>query len=117
MNYDLTQPCSECPFRRVAPPGWLGPWTPEGLVSHLKENDVMFECHQTIPDDDASDVGLQQCAGAAIFANNFCKRARDRDRAWHQDRLGIDDKDVFSHPQEFIDHHRSLGKVSGEMDA
>ena len=48
MNLNLHKPCNACPFRRNAPPGWLGPWDAEDLVRSLAY--FAFPCHRTIPE-------------------------------------------------------------------
>lgn len=116
MKYELTEPCNECPFRQNAAPGWLGPWTPEELVKQVQENDVAFACHQTIEGFETEMLDeLQQCAGAAIFANHICKLARDPERKAHQNKLGDDRDRVFVSPGQLKDHHRKHGKTSGDL--
>ena len=70
MRFDLTEPCTQCPFRRASCPGWTGPWTPTELLEAIRERP--FPCHPTISHDDqpVEDDTLQSCAGAAIFLNN-----------------------------------------------
>lgn len=76
MKTDLRKPCNDCPFRRTSPRGWLGPWTAPDLLFSLGW--TPFPCHQTIRREGQSydDNTLQGCAGAAIFLNNKCERAR-----------------------------------------
>lgn len=79
MNYTMTKPCPECPFRRGAAPG--GPVRlMSGRVDEiaglmLDPQGGEFPCHKTTVHDDEDDEGgrcttpdSQHCAGALIFA-------------------------------------------------
>ena len=70
MRFDLTEPCSQCPFRRSSCPGWTGPWQPGELLEAIQERP--FPCHATISHDGQriEDDTRQSCAGGAIFLNN-----------------------------------------------
>ena len=108
---DLCQPCRECPFRKNSPPGWLGPFTPEGILDEALEG---FVCHRT------HDAEVHQfCAGNAIFMNQLLKLSRDGAYATFQRSLKDADaevvENVFASQQAFIEHHHSLG-VFGAVD-
>lgn len=90
-----TAPCSDCPWRRDALPGWLGGFTAQSWVA-TAHGDMVVKCHTTIG---------PQCVGAAIYRANVCKVSRD-DRAL---RLPADRDRVFSTPTEFLDHHTDKG--------
>lgn len=112
------KPCNDCPMRRKSMPGWLGADTPEHFIQTVHMNDVM-PCHPTV-DYESSDWEeqlvngeAQACAGVAIYHANVGKMPRDRSVR----RLPADKVNVFASPKEFIEHHRSLGIVSGEMKA
>lgn len=91
------QPCSDCPYRRDAIPGWLGGSTPEeyALLAH---GEAMIMCHTKRG---------PQCAGAAIYRANVCKNPRTPDHL----RLPEDTVKVFSSMREFIDYHSRSDKA------
>lgn len=103
------KPCSECPFRRKALPGYTGNAAPQEFIEAAM-SDVRMPCHKTM---DYSDprwyqkllkrkMGLD-CAGAAVLFANTCKVSRERVRL----RLKADHKNVFSSASEFLQHHTS----------
>lgn len=98
-------PCNECPWRRKSAPGWLGPFTAEEWLA-LVHSDVPIACHVTIPegghDDDWSQPGLRQCAGAAQFRANVFKSPRNPQVARAAER---DEETVFKWNDEFLAHH------------
>jgi len=86
------QPCSDCPFARVALPGWLGSVSAEEWIQ-LAHGEGTAECHAILE---------QDCAGLAIYRANVCKSPRDPNAL----RLPPDTVKVFARPQEFLDHHK-----------
>lgn len=130
MSLDLPpavpRPCNDCPWRRVASPGWLGPHEPETWLA-IAHGEEPIACHQTIPvmpetdpDDYAEhptlpfeaiqaiwrDPGIRQCAGAAIFRCNVHKSPRNRQDA--ERAFEADPMTVFATDEEFLAHHRRL---------
>lgn len=108
MNYNLKKPCSECPFRRKSPAGWLGPWDPRELLFVIGRS--MFPCHRTVkPEDNYNEDAphLESCAGMAIFLNNKVERSRDESNQLHQDMLrgSKHAASVFRTSTEFMQHH------------
>lgn len=105
MKKGLKQPCRECPYRRESLPGYLGEASPEQFMATTME-DHQMPCHLTVDyDREDWEEGLdeaEQCAGAAIFFANLCKLSRDRDRM----KLPADREQVFSNPQQFLEHHK-----------
>jgi len=98
--------CHECPWRRAALPGWLGPHDAETWVA-IAQSDLPIACHSTInptvPEDEAwDDPDILQCAGSAIFRSNICKSSRVPDVA----RMPADRESVFARPNEFMEHHQ-----------
>lgn len=93
MKKQHSKPCAECPWRRTSCRGWLGPETghPEVYIA-AAHSDEIIECHLS---------HVHECAGAAIYRANVCKTTRHG----HELHLPSDKVNVFSHPQEFIDHH------------
>lgn len=102
-----TSPCSDCPFRRDALPGWLGDSTPEEFL-RMTHGESRIDCH--------TEVG-PQCAGAAIYRRNVCKSPRDLTQLV----LPANRVLVFGSPREFLDHHtgaptaRLRCKCGGEL--
>jgi hypothetical protein len=93
----LTKPCSDCPFARAALNGWLGkPSITEWLKAVHGESRIECHVHPNI-----------QCAGAAIYRSNVCKRPRDESLLI----LPADRKLVFSTPMEFQEHHEKRPKI------
>ena len=107
MRPPAKAPCSECPWRRDAEPGWLGPHTPEEWAA-MAHADGQIACHLTIPSDtpeDGSDLDeMTACAGAAIFRANVCKSPRSL-RGIPEQHLRADRQRVFSWDNEFIEYH------------
>lgn len=102
------KPCSDCPWRRNAVKGWLGPMTPEEWIQ-AAHSDVPIACHQTIKEANEEGVGnwehpaLRQCRGAASFRSHICKLPRDPGI-----ETGPADPNVFSTNQEFLDYHKPM---------
>lgn len=92
------KPCSDCPFLRDSLPGWLGGGTAEDFHARAHGEDRM-ECH-TLKNKSGQHW---ECAGAAIYRANICKRTRDRSLL----ELPRDAKRVFSFG-EFIPHHAKV---------
>ena len=85
-------PCVDCPFGRIAVPGWLAGETPDRWLQ-MAHSETKFECHTLLP---------HQCAGSAIYRANVCKTPRDPQIL----QLRSNRKLVFSTPQEFLKHHQ-----------
>lgn len=86
------KPCSDCPWARVALPGWLGAMSPEEWLQHA-HGESMVDCHAH---------NGAQCAGMAIFRSNIMKRCRSP----HILLLPKDRVKVFASDSEFLLHHR-----------
>jgi hypothetical protein len=103
-------PCKECPWKRSSCTGWLGgELAPEEWVE-LAHNDSVVPCHLKPP---------AQCVGVAIYRANTCKSPRDKLAL----RMPADRDLVFVRRieggelvEEFVDHHRSTGIVSSEIE-
>jgi hypothetical protein len=87
--------CHDCPWRRNAARGWLGPSSKEEWIA-IAHSDAEVPCHA---------LEGPQCAGLAIYRANLCKVPRDPKVL----RLPEDREAVFSAPQQFTDHHK-IGK-------
>jgi hypothetical protein len=88
------RPCSDCPFSRQSLRGWLGGATPNEYRRLAHSNQPIY-CHALI--------GVQ-CAGAAIYRANVCKRAGPPNIELPADRNA-----VFATPMEFLAHHYTRG--------
>ncbi len=120
-SYRRTTMCSECPFRAIAAPGWLGPWTPEEVEAMVR-GDQNFICHPEITalkSKGLSEIRVeakgQHCVGFLRYMSSLCQRSRDPEKAEFQDKLKKI-KDVPLIPaRTFVEHHRR-GIVAAEMD-
>ena len=114
MNFNLTAPCDNCPFRTDCPKGWLGAPRAHGIASGLFQ-DKTFACHKTtdLEDDESiefhSNPDEQHCAGALIFLE---KQGFAHQLMWIAERLGFYDaaklkmtSPVFKTSADFIRHH------------
>lgn len=101
-------PCNECPWRRKAAPGYLGPMDPDEWLE-AAHSDVAIACHKSIKEAQAG-VGdwdhpvIRQCRGAAIFRANVCKSPRDPEVVTGP----VDRESVFSNNREFKEHHAPM---------
>lgn len=76
----VPRPCNDCPWRRNAAPGWLGPYSAEEWI-RLAHTETPIACHQTIKPGFKADMhggwddpGLRQCMGVAIYRHHAMKR-------------------------------------------
>lgn len=93
-------PCNECPYRRTAPAGWLGP-DPLDWYTQAVEFDAPISCHKTR--DKKKEPAA--CAGSLIHIKNQCKSPRPPALAAAVDKVEEDTKTVFQWPREFKEHH------------
>jgi len=112
------QPCSDCPFRRKAMPGWLGAGSPESFVDCMNRDEPL-PCHQTIDYDDpdwlakwSAQENGSMCAGALVFMANKLQRPK----APGFPTLPPDKTNVFANTIEFVRHHREAGTHSWDDD-
>jgi hypothetical protein len=101
-------PCKECPFRRVAPAGWLGGYTPSGFL-WVAQGEQRMPCHLRMKKLDGVDYAhpgnAPQCAGRAIFWANQIKRPRVPEDGILE--LPKNTELVFEWPAEFLSHHEN----------
>jgi len=110
-QYKQTKMCSDCPFRKKAMKGWLGPWQPEE-IQQMIHGENKYICHSDI--NKRSSVGQsesqideqgQHCVGFLRYRTKVCKTSRDEDQRAHQYKLKeIDDQEVIDAFQ-FVAHH------------
>lgn len=101
-----TTPCSECPWRRKHPAGWLGGYEPEQFVQQVQFDGPPLPCHKTIPPGGTMPEAVSMCAGALIFMKNSCKAAYHPDYGDALKHVQTDAENVFQWPQEFLDYHK-----------
>lgn len=98
-------PCFDCPWRRNAAKGWLGPFTAEEWLA-TAHSDEPIACHITLNEDAESEAeawsaqGVLQCAGSAIYRSNVHKSPRNPEVA----TLPADLETVFG-MGEFVPYH------------
>lgn len=109
-------PCNECPWRREAAPGHLGPYTPLDWIK-IAHSDRPIACHKTIvvidPLEGTGDwehPKLRQCRGAAIFRANVRKNPKRPDI----ETGPIDEESCFADNVEFMEHHGGKTPISAE---
>ena len=102
------KPCSDCPFRRKAMPGWLGAGSPESFIDCM-QRDEPLPCHQTIDYDNPHwlvewmhQKSGRMCAGALIFMANKLQRPHAKGFP----TMPRDVENVFTNSVEFVRHHR-----------
>jgi len=94
---NMGKPCDDCPFRKNAAPGWLGPWEPLDLYQSVM-SEQPFACHQTIDSDGHPIEETELCVGSMMFASKCGKSFRtpelEAQRLRHQPEadqcMGID---------------------------
>lgn len=96
-----TTPCSECPWRRKHPAGWLGGYEPETFISQVHHDGPPLSCHKT---DDADPPSM--CAGALIHMRNSCKSSRHPAYGDALKHVESDTENVFEWPKQFVEYHR-----------
>lgn len=105
----VKEPCNECPWRRVAIPGYLGPESAENWIQAIHgEHPIM--CHKTCNPGGSYD-GTMQCRGAAIMRANTGKKPRRSDIVTGP----VDKERVFGSNEEFIDHHTKGGSDGDDV--
>lgn len=96
----VKEPCNECPWRRAALPGHLGPYTPEEWTE-VAHGESPIACHKTIPSGGGWGDRTRQCRGAAMFRANVAKTPKNPTITTGP----RDTERVFRKNYEFIDHH------------
>lgn len=114
MNFDLTAPCGNCPFRTDKPEqqGWLGGERAEEIIESITNYQQSFPCHKTTDatlGNKACSSKEQHCAGALIMLEkmnqpNQMMRISERLGFYDRHKLKIDSP-VFDDPEDFIEWH------------
>ncbi len=114
-------PCSECPFRRVSAPGWLGASTPQEFLDCVR-GEAILPCHQAI-DYEAPNWRKQLpaaavCAGSLVFMVNTAQLPIDPQLRAMRNAVTADRATVFARPDEFLTHHTKFKRpISGRRRA
>jgi len=114
MNFTLTAPCGNCPFRTDCLDGWLGEDRAEEIAMAITQGDKTFSCHKTndFDEDENGETIINEndhCAGALIMLEkmdqpNQMMRIAERLNMYDRFKLKMDSP-VFEDIEEFIDHH------------
>lgn len=100
-------PCKECPWRKNATTGHLGPYSAEEWIDIVKSEEAIA-CHMTFSGNATwSTPGIRQCKGAATFRDNICKLPKNRTDAAYREVSQDEKSKVFRQPGEFIEYHTS----------
>lgn len=102
MKNNLKTPCSECPWRRKHPAGWLGGYEPEEFTSQIQFDGPPIPCHKTLGGSGKESI----CRGSLIYMKNQCKLP------YHPEYpVGVmedvqqDVEGIFQWPHEFLEYH------------
>lgn len=95
------RPCAECPWRKDATPGHLGPHTAQEWASAL-HSETAIACHMTIETSEEWTGTIRQCAGAAQVRTNVHKLPMNRTVARAAE---VDDSVCFGSTRAFVAHH------------
>lgn len=117
MNFDMTRPCAQCPFRHDMP-GYLTEARVREITDALLHRDQCFPCHKTTVSVDGEDGfatreatdASQHCAGATIFLElqerpNQLMRIFERFGGYDRRKLDMN-APVFDNADWMAEHHR-----------
>ena len=120
MNFTLTKPCTDCPFRNDKP-FHLTVERAEEIAHGVTELDQTFACHKTTREGSEDDDGWsemettmksQHCAGVLIMLEKMeqpNQMMRIAERIGMYDRTKLDmDAPVFNDTDEFIESMEAL---------
>lgn len=115
-NFERKVMCDECPFRKKALRGWLGPHSIEDIekVVHSEEPFICHKSiaemiHEGIPEGDPQlEVQGQHCVGMLRYRTAVCKLSRDPEVYQVQQELKtVLDQSLIA-PFKFREHHEKL---------
>lgn len=95
-------PCAECPWRKVAPAGWLGGHPAEYYADAVANNEVPA-CHQRDHGPDSDNTSM--CAGALSVMSNACILPHKTEGGPEARTEVGKNPDTFGHPAQFFKHH------------
>lgn len=110
MKFNKKAPCAECPFRKDAMAGWLGPDTPEEVLTKV-HSEGGYPCHMDMEGKPTNKDGVdctevEQCAGAVLSANASCKTYRDPELWAMQLKLREGAPTPILDQFQFLKHHK-----------
>lgn len=114
MNFNITTPCKNCPFRtdRPSQEGWLGEDRATEIMEAISDLQQSFPCHKTTEatlGERADPKNEQHCAGALIMLEKLERpnqMMRIAERLGFYNRHGLDmEAPVFDDPDDFISWH------------
>lgn len=126
IDFDLTRPCPQCPFRTDIEP-FLTRVRAEEIATAITDQDKTFSCHKTVDysegGDGATAQNEQHCAGALILLEhmkrpNQMMRIMERIGLYHRHRLDMQSP-VYTTTQDWIEAHpphRRRGGHHGDRD-
>lgn len=110
MNFDLTKPCSDCPFRSDIR-FHLAPGRTEDIIDSITRGQGTFSCHKTTVggecEERQNNKDTQHCAGALIFLEKLDlpnQMMRIMERLGMYDRRKLDmEAPVYESAEEMIE--------------
>lgn len=95
-------PCRECPWRKIAPAGWLGGHPPETYADAVANGEVPA-CH--LQDLGPNNDRTAMCVGALATAANQCQSVYKTVGGDEARKIIGRREDCFAHVREFYTYH------------
>ena len=117
MKLRRLNPCNECPFRKNSIDGWLGPWSPQGMLQQV-HGEAGLGCHVDVAaklkkspkmtDGDLAEK-THVCVGSLKHADKSFKSYRNTELREFQDRVAAagDNENILDR-WEFLEHHANI---------
>jgi hypothetical protein len=108
MKIKRTNPCAECPFRKISPKGWLGPWTTDGILAQA-HSEAGLACHVDV-NKKAGKLSAEELRAKAHVCVGSLQSANKSAKIYRNPKLNQMQKDVGTSDQilslfEFRGHH------------
>lgn len=109
----MKTPCEQCPFRKNALPGWLGPYENAQELLNVINGEIHFMCHMTLgaDDEEVDETKMKYCKGALLFMINNGKMPRDRKLAELRNKAKGEDLSNILDVPGFMYRHDPNNKV------
>jgi hypothetical protein len=101
-------PCAECPWRKIAPNGWLGGHSAEMYADAVAGNEVPA-CH--LNDHGPDHPRTAMCVGALSVMANSCTSAWKTEGGEEARKIVGRNDACFAHPKHFYEHHTGKAYV------
>lgn len=114
MKFEMTTPCSECPFRTDIR-GYLRPGRSKEIISALLSGQT-FSCHKTNEylDGEVIETHItQHCAGALIFLE---KNERPNQMMRWMERIGMYDRDKLDMEAPVVASYREMEAIHTKQE-